>query len=224
METTRYSSGGGVRPDSLILSGGVVALMLTGMIFAAPNVASDILKAPPLITYRVPPPPEPQPQPKPKPKQRLTKQTSTPPRQTVDQPPVVIDTVPSGPVFTAGDPVTVDPPPGTGAGVGNGTALEPAPPIFVEPVVDPRYARDFQPPYPADQQREGREGLVKVRVLIGTDGRVKAVEPVSTASDSFLDATRRHALARWRFRPATRDGVPIERWRLMRVNFVLTEE
>lgn len=224
METTRYSSGTGVRPDSLILSGGLVALMLTGMIFAAPQVASGILKEPPLIIFHVPPPPEPQPQPKPQPQQRVTKTTPAPPRPTVDQPPVMVDTVPTGPAFTPGDPVTVEGTVATGSGSGGGIAIEPPAPVFVEPVVDPRFARDFQPPYPADQQREGREGLVKVRVLIGTDGRVKAVEPVSAASDSFLDATRRHALAKWRFRPATRDGMPIERWRLMRVNFVLTEE
>ena len=44
---------------------------------------------------------------------------------------------------------------------------------------------------------------------------------ISSASDAFLDVTRRQALAKWKFRPATRDGVPYETWRSMTVRFVL---
>jgi protein TonB len=69
----------------------------------------------------------------------------------------------------------------------------------------------------------GNPGKVTVRVLIGTDGRVKQVEPVTATSDAFFRATRDQALRRWRFRPGTRDGVPQEAWRTMSVTFVMAD-
>ena len=92
---------------------------------------------------------------------------------------------------------------------------------MVDAAPDPR-AR-FQPDYPASERRSGIEGVVVVRVLIGADGRVKAVQQVRAASDAFFEATRKQALARWRFTPATHDGVPVESWRTMTVRFRLEE-
>ncbi|WP_066726809.1 energy transducer TonB [Sphingomonas pituitosa] len=84
---------------------------------------------------------------------------------------------------------------------------------------DPRYAQDFQPEYPSQEMRAQRDGLVTLRVLIGTDGRVKAVEQVSASSDAFFAVTKRQALGKWRFRPATRGGVAEESWKTMTVRF-----
>ena len=89
--------------------------------------------------------------------------------------------------------------------------------VFAE--LDPRYAGAFQPDYPASEQRREIEGVAKVRVLIGTDGRVKAVELVSTDSPGFFAETKRRALAKWRFTPATRGGVAEESWKTMTVRF-----
>lgn len=94
----------------------------------------------------------------------------------------------------------------------------PAPPLVLAKL-DPRYAASFQPDYPASEQRREVEGVAKVRVLIGTDGRVKAVELVSTDSPGFFEETKRRALAKWRFKPATRGGVPEESWQVMTVRF-----
>ena len=68
----------------------------------------------------------------------------------------------------------------------------------------------------------GREGKVVVRVLVGIDGRVTQVELLSAASNTFA-ATRKQALSKWRFTPATRDGVPQEDSRSVAVTFVLNE-
>ena len=95
----------------------------------------------------------------------------------------------------------------------------PLPPPLVLAKLDPRYAAGFQPDYPASEQRREIEGAVRVRVLIGTDGRVKAVELVSTDSPGFFEETKRRALAKWRFKPATRGGVPEESWQVMTVRF-----
>jgi protein TonB len=67
------------------------------------------------------------------------------------------------------------------------------------------------------------EGFATVRVLIGTDGRVKQVEAVKASDPAFLDATRKQALAKWRFLPATRDGEAVESWREMTVRFQLPD-
>jgi len=92
-------------------------------------------------------------------------------------------------------------------------------PKLVLAQLDQRYADLFQPDYPARAQREGIEGVAVVRVLIGTDGRVKAVELVSTDDPAFFEATKRRALSKWRFKAATRGGVAEESWKEMRVRF-----
>jgi|GEM_PF-637758 len=97
--------------------------------------------------------------------------------------------------------------------------LDPPKPALVLAKLDPNYAGSFQPDYPASEQRREIEGLTKVRVLIGTDGRVKAVELVSTDSPGFFEETKRRALAKWRFKPATRGGVAEESWQVMTVRF-----
>lgn len=111
------------------------------------------------------------------------------------------------------DPGPVDP----------GPPVRPADPPSLPKLVfadlDPRFAGTFQPDYPAREQRGGIEGIAKVRVLIGADGRVKAVELVSTDSPGFFEETKRRALAKWRFKPATRGGIPEESWKVMTVRF-----
>jgi periplasmic protein TonB len=83
--------------------------------------------------------------------------------------------------------------------------------------------RDLQPPYPTAEIRAQRDGSVRVRVTIGTDGRVIAVERLSATSDAFWRATREHALGSWRFRPATEDGRPVQTTRVMTVTFRIGE-
>lgn len=121
------------------------------------------------------------------------------------------------------------------------------PPIFRPPVVDPRPLpqvdppappqveksapvriaavmrsdADLQPPYPAGEQRAGAEGSVTVRIVIGTDGRVKSVTKLRAASDDFFRATERQALRHWRFKPAMVDGEPVESTQNVTVHFQL---
>ena len=100
---------------------------------------------------------------------------------------------------------------------------QPEPPAPLPPLVaaaqDMRFAGDFQPPYPGPELRAQRDGRVSVRILIGIDGRVKAVEQLSATSAAFFEATRRQALSKWRFKPATRAGIPEESWKVMSVRF-----
>lgn len=143
----------------------------------------------------------------------VQRNTSTP--TVVD--PVVPTTPLTGVHFDSGpstaEPGPVDPGPPVRA------ADPPTVPKLVLAQLDQRYADLFQPDYPARAQREGMEGVAVVRVLIGTDGRVKAVELVSTDDPAFFEATKRRALTKWRFKAATRGGVPEESWKEMRVRF-----
>jgi protein TonB len=96
---------------------------------------------------------------------------------------------------------------------------DPPPPVRREAQVDPRYARDLQPTYPPPELRAGRSGVVQIRLTIAANGRVTAVERLSATSEYFWRATERQALNRWRFRPATLDGRPVQGTKVMTVNF-----
>ncbi|SMF64654.1 energy transducer TonB [Allosphingosinicella indica] len=108
-------------------------------------------------------------------------------------------------------------------GVGKATIIPtPMPAPTPDPVrVDARMDRGsvLQPPYPPSAERQGIEGRVQVRLTIGADGRVKAVERIAAPSDSLFEATQRHALRAWRFRPATVDGRAVESSLVMTVIF-----
>lgn len=156
-----------------------------------------------------------------------------PPAEEVDPPPEV--PVPTLPVTTLRDPLPgeavtpvepwrpVDLPRGPGR-----PAVEPPPPpppepVFVEARIDPSAMAAMQPGYPAALLRRGLEGEATVRVRIGTDGRVTAVERVAADHDAFFEATREQALRRWRFIPATRDGRPVPSWQQQTVVFRITD-
>jgi len=62
-------------------------------------------------------------------------------------------------------------------------------------------------------------GTSRVRVLVGTDGRVKAVEDLVTTSPGFFTETRRRAISKWRFKPAMRGGKSEESWFTITVRF-----
>lgn len=209
-----YGAGTGHRPVAALLAVGlpvalVVAVALSPMIIEEkPNSTT-----PPWTTFILPKPklPEPQPDPKPQTQQQQQPEFTAPPSPL---PPIAQDP-PEAPL-----PPYV-PPAGTGSGpsVADDPPLPLPKPRLVLAELDPRFAGMFQPDYPASEQRRELEGITKVRVLIGTDGRVKAVELVSTDSPGFFEETKRRALAKWRFKPATRGGVAEESWKVMTVRF-----
>lgn len=92
-------------------------------------------------------------------------------------------------------------------------------PVIVEAKRSQRYKSQFQPPYPPGLLRIDKEGLITVRVLVGTDGRAKQIELIASPHEGFWTATKRHALKKWRFEPATKDGVRFESWITLKVRF-----
>ena len=79
-------------------------------------------------------------------------------------------------------------------------------------------AATFQPPtplanpapnYPAMALKLGHEGTVRLSAKIGADGRAKTVEVINSSGHRELDASAMETVSsKWRFRPATRDGMP----------------
>lgn len=163
------------------------------------------IKITPIPVDPDPPPVEP---PRPRTEQPSRRTTAPTPLPIPDTGPVIND--PPGP------PISYDPGP-----IGELYADLGPPPIPAAPVrrAAELLSRDLQPPYPASEIRAQRGGRVQVRVTIGTDGRVTAVEMLSATSDAFWRATERQALTRWRFRPATEDGRPVVATKVLTVTF-----
>jgi protein TonB len=127
------------------------------------------------------------------------------------------DAVPAGPdtlVVVPGG--TVDPPNG-GGGSGAGTT---------EPVLTPltwAARRSTDEYYPPASARLEEEGATTLRVCVSAAGRLTGAPRIETSSgharlDAAAVAWAREALA---FRPATRDGVPVEACKGFRVTFDL---
>jgi len=94
-------------------------------------------------------------------------------------------------------------------------------PIFIKAKRDPKYAGRFQPDYPGRLLRQEVEGKVRLRFLIGSNGRVKSVKILSSSHPLFASAAEKQALKQWRFIPATRDGITVEEWQTITVSFNL---
>ena len=207
-------------PTSLVIvvalhGAALTALMLAKTEFVRPPVViTDVFDVP----VKDPPPPAPSEpvEAKPRVESRIDVVPPVIDRPVFDQP--VIDQP------NIADPVIFDPGP-----IGTGTGNPPADPLPL-PVPKPEPVRTeaqldsrsrLQPPYPAAEERAEVTGSVTVVVVIGTDGRVKAVEKVSAANEAFLRATEQQALRHWRFKPAMVDGKPVESRKRMTVHFRL---
>lgn len=185
-------------------------IMVKGPQFVRDNTRTTIIHIP----LKEPPPPNDPPPPP---------ETRQQPRQ-IDMPPtrILLPPISDPPPLQRLNPVRDDPP--------EFTITPPPPPA--EPVrdpvrrdasVDPRFAHLLQPPYPTSEQRAERTGSVRLRVTIGADGRVKAVEMISATNEAFWEVARQQALSRWRFRPATLDGRPVESTKVMTIQFRLAD-
>ena len=214
----RMSSPGSLTIVIALHAAGIAGLMLWKTEFVTnelkPFIVRNIPDAPP------PPPEKPVPEVKPEVRQKTT----------IDQVPPVIRT--ERPTEFALEPAPDIKPVFNPGPIGDVIA-DPAPipvPDPPKPVPVPEPVRkeatmlassELQPPYPASEERAENEGSVTVRILIGTDGRVKSVEKVRGASEAFFRATEQQALRHWRFKPSTLDGRPVESRKIMTVHFRL---
>ena len=196
-----------------LVAAGHAAVLAAVMLAAGPQF-TRIVRPPTSIDFLPQPKaPDPDPQPRQQDPQHRPVERITIPDPQIELPPLP----PVGPPIgqqsagpPAGGTVIADPPP---------QRDPPAQPVRRGAEIDPRFASALQPQYPLAEQRAGRTGSVVIRVTIGPDGRVRAAERVSATSDAFWAAAERQALTRWRFRPATVDGRPVESSKVMTIHF-----
>lgn len=103
----------------------------------------------------------------------------------------------------------------------------PAPPAPTGPTsaaqFDPRSLAVSEDDYPPSSLRAEEEGLVKVKVTIGVNGRVTACEVAATSGFPKLDEKScRLAMSRWRSKPALQNGTPVESSMIRLVRWQIT--
>ena len=77
-----------------------------------------------------------------------------------------------------------------------------------------------RPEYTTLARKNGVQGIIRVRALIGVDGKVKDVRLLGHLADG-LDNEAVKAVRKMRFKPATKAGQNVEVWQVLEVEFNL---
>lgn len=171
----------------------IIQPTIQGMLIAAEPEPTP----PPPEPLPPPPPPEKKPEPKPKPKpppkappsERAVKAPEPEPQPQVQQP---VETKPA----------------------------EPAPAAPVAPqITDATPLNNPAPIYPRLSEDRCEQGTVLLDVLVKADGTVGGVKITTSSGFKLLDQAAQKAVARWRFKPTTQDGIAIDDWYEIPVEF-----
>ena len=85
-----------------------------------------------------------------------------------------------------------------------------------------QYDRAPSPAYPRLAIQRGLEGVVLLRILVDTDGRPLDVRIEQSSGHAILDREAvRHVQRHWTFRPALRDGQPVQSVGIVPIDFHL---
>ena len=96
-----------------------------------------------------------------------------------------------------------------------------APPGIELPSINADYPQNNKADYPLVSRKLGEQGLVGLRVLIGTDGVVQKAEISKSSGFKRLDQAALAAVLSWRYAPGRIAGVPKTMWVSVPINFVL---
>ncbi len=69
-----------------------------------------------------------------------------------------------------------------------------------------------RPAYPREALRKEWTGTSSIAFLIGVDGLVKEAKVVKSSGHDILDTAAMDALSLCQFKPARKDGEPVEAW------------
>jgi D-alanyl-D-alanine endopeptidase (penicillin-binding protein 7) len=69
-----------------------------------------------------------------------------------------------------------------------------------------------KPEYPAADMAAGHQGTVTLRFLVSAAGKVSAARVARSSGYAAMDEAARAAIAQCRFRPARKDGRPVQQW------------
>jgi protein TonB len=87
----------------------------------------------------------------------------------------------------------------------------------------PGYISGPRPTYPQDARKAGQEGVVVIRVLVGTDGSATDTSVFASSGYRSLDEAAARAVKRWRFSPARSGSLAVESYYDVRVTFRLAD-
>lgn len=87
----------------------------------------------------------------------------------------------------------------------------------------PAPLRKIDPKYPPALMSERVEGEVVLYAVIRRDGSVDSIQLVH-GIDEQLDANAMNALSQWKFRPASRQGSPVELEAIVHIPFHFRDE
>jgi TonB family protein len=87
-----------------------------------------------------------------------------------------------------------------------------------EDISAPEPLSKVDPAYPTSMMQDHVQGTVTLYAIIHSDGTVGDVK-ILDGFDARLDENARLALERWRFRPGTRNGTPVDVEAVVRVPF-----
>ncbi|MCK6443222.1 energy transducer TonB [Elstera cyanobacteriorum] len=116
---------------------------------------------------------------------------------------------------------------------GASTEIAAAAPVIPEPSIPgppapvhltaPTFRHRPAPAYPAQAQRDEIEGTVRLKLLIGADGRVAEVSLLRSSGHRLLDQAALSAARAWVLEPAHQNGTPTPAWAEVEVPFRLTD-
>jgi protein TonB len=89
----------------------------------------------------------------------------------------------------------------------------------VLPSTSAAYLNNPPPVYPRMSERLGEQGVVRLRVLVGTDGLPQQVELETSSGYDRLDRAALDAVKRWRFVPGRRGDTPETMWVRVPIDF-----
>ena len=92
--------------------------------------------------------------------------------------------------------------------------------VAVSVAARPLYAP--RPAYPEAARRSGKEGLLRLAILVDKEGRVKDARVRETSGLDSFDESALCAVKRWRFSAAKdKNGNALERWCIVQIRFEL---
>lgn len=98
------------------------------------------------------------------------------------------------------------------------TPVEDEESLSIKPDRAPRLLKSEDPEYPESLRNSKLEGFVDITCVIGVDGRPKDLDIISSSHVAF-EAPTLAAVRNWRFKPAEKDGIPMELKVRQRIRF-----
>lgn len=91
------------------------------------------------------------------------------------------------------------------------------------PVQMPAYLNNKPPEYPGIARKRGFEGKVVLRVRVLSSGNPQELEIKNSSGYEILDEAALEAVEKWKFKPATRGGKPVDSWVEIPIRFELRD-